>query len=132
MSRELKFRYTFKRKEDGHIWQLIASLKGIEEQSGQLPSMLENELWELVARDQYARLKDKTGTEIYEGDIVRYSQWNTKDGMSPMGSSGWRVGDIYFAGGRFLVSGNELWDTLTYRNVEVIGNIYETPELLER
>lgn len=68
--RDIKLRYTFKRKEDGHIFQLLTSICALEEGSGQIRSMLANNLWELVGRDLCIGLNYENATEIYEGDIV--------------------------------------------------------------
>lgn len=74
---------------------------------------------------QYTGLKDKNGKEIYEGDIVRVS------GHPFQGSI-----DI---DGNYEVGYNEYmelccgsWYLFKMRHwAEVIGNIYETPELME-
>lgn len=69
--REIKLRYTFRRKEDGHIYQIITSVIGLEEGCEHLKSMLyDNDLWELIGRDEYIFKKDKNGVEIYENDTV--------------------------------------------------------------
>lgn len=75
--------------------------------------------------------KDKNGVEIYAGDIVRYSNWNTVDGLSPLGTGNWKIGDVYFKDGRYVVRGNEIWNTLDYLNIEVIGNIYQNHDLIK-
>lgn len=68
---------------------------------------------------QYTSLKDKNKKEIYEGDIVR-TQNETEYDTEPLDEA------VYFGGGAFYpvsTAPSEAW--------EVIGNIYENPELLK-
>ena len=69
---------------------------------------------------QYTGLKDKNGKEIYEGDIVYIDD---------------EAINVVFEEGAFKVhtkyDGDWLLSELDLSNLEVIGNIYENPELLK-
>ncbi len=80
-------------------------------------------LSELLTQDgimQYTGLKDCKGKEIYEGDIVE----GRIDGMGTGHKHPvvWDNNDATYKFGHAMLGGSD---------VEVIGNIYENPELLE-
>jgi len=75
---------------------------------------------------QYTGVKDKNGVEIYEGDIVKLCRsygygWLSKGTVAQVK---WDNNELcYFLFNNFRLTKN--------KKVEIIGNIYENPELLE-
>ena len=73
---------------------------------------------------QFTGLKDKNGKEIYEGDVAEYEAWTGLD----RGEIVWGEKECaFFWAGK--TDCQPLGDI--YQDIEIIGNIYENPELLK-
>lgn len=126
--REIKFRAWDKSNEEMINFDEIEGINFEGEflyigTSKNLECMLGFEFAELM---QYTGLKDKHGKEIYEGDIIRYEH-------SAVGSI---VRVVQYKYGMYGVEGNVKGTQIPFANIlnstrEIIGNIYENPELLE-
>ena len=80
---------------------------------------------------EYTGLTDKNGTRIFEGDIVRYENYE------PFYDRSYLTKDkVVFADGEFTPIPKQYnceddYYSYEFRNFEVIGNIYDNPELLK-
>jgi len=125
MNRLIKFRVWDKRETKGmstqnmlydaqlhHLWQDFVDYPG----------------YELM---QYTGLTDKNGKDIYEGDIVQYNQNSSYDNMDFIAKwSDDKLGFIFQSNsGEQLV--NQTPHLNRFKHLEVVGNIFENPELLK-
>lgn len=79
---------------------------------------------------QYTGLLDKTGKEIYEGDFLKLNHWKSSDifDYTKPFIVKWEFGQINFKQGEH----NNFIGSLNGKlGMEIIGNIYENPELLK-
>lgn len=128
--REIKFR-AWEKKRKRMLWRTIFDREWYDYKDLSVGIALPEDR-NRVELMQYTGLKDKNGTEIYEGDIV----------LTKVNAGGihdepddWveESGEVYFEDGYFTVKGKLMSGTLAARNEnsEVIGNIYENKELLK-
>ena len=127
MTREIKFAFWNKQKKE--MWSVQSVDWKIREvcNGGDIASLDDGILL------QYTGLKDKNGKEIYEGDILKHI---------PAFEANYFV--KYLTGGFYLCPDNKdygeyfasLFAGYDYKNqcnsIEIIGNIYENPELLNK
>lgn len=81
---------------------------------------------------QYTGLKDKNDKEIYEGDILKGTTKGNSEEVLAITYVKWDRGQFDL----FTEMTSDSWEDALYNymqffDVEVIGNIYENPELLE-
>jgi uncharacterized phage protein (TIGR01671 family) len=125
MNREIKFRYFHKGEMiyiDLYNYNTGVLFKVYENQSKTSKFM------------QFTGLKDKNDNDIYEGDIVQWS--DEYDDLSENeivkavvkfsenDTLGWHFGKLR------KLTGNKLWCDLVPDSMEVIGNIYQNADIL--
>ena len=125
MGREIKFRAWFVESGTMYSWEDLINKIGLSEST-----FIETELWKPM---QFTGLKDKSGVEIYEGDIGIYHGWKVE--------VRWNGKMCYYYvefskqqfGSTYRINLHECYKTIKPYNLdlEVIGNIYENKELLK-
>lgn len=134
--REIKFRFwgdfrTFENNEEEKV-MLYGDTWAYEEYEP--INKIFKSVQENVIVMQYTGLKDKNDNEIYEGDIVKYFYDGRleKEGELIEDYTAEGIATIIFDGGCFMFNDNNFSSTFDSEyELEVIGNIYENPELKE-
>ena len=141
MNREIKFRVWDSTRNK--IWY-IGSTNGFENYTFALDFMkgwqvirckrvYASSEWSGDILMQFTGLRDRNGKEIYEGDIVKWSNRIYSVDLHNQ-TERYRCGvfAVEFQNGGFgNKCGEEFYHFFCYQNREVIGNIFENPELLK-
>lgn len=80
---------------------------------------------------QYTGLKDKNGKEIYEGDVVAPGDGRFKEVNGKQHDFSYVVKFEMFSAGDMGMDSYGFHFNPYWKSIEVIGNIYENPELLD-
>lgn len=78
--------------------------------------------------EQYTKLKDKNGVEIYEGDIIKAERNYNKNNYFKIGAVVFNEKNSCYEVDTHALNTKRL---SAYNNIEVIGNIHENKELLK-
>lgn len=138
--REIKFKLYLQNEETGAITSVEFNYAQIF--SGLAKEILEKNYprWFVIANCQYTGLHDKNGKEIYEGDVVSYpkepfvGKWVIEYVQQTMRFVFTK--DIKDKEAlTFMISSKRknrriIGDSI--QTIEIVGNIYEKPELIEK
>jgi len=108
-------RHTLEEMENGEHWEAMSDMPLLKK-------------FKLKHKRQYTGLKDGNGVEIYGGDIVEIIAGGDN------GPSFKMIGTVVFNEFEYCIETTDnYWPLVSWKcveQVEVIGNIYEHPELL--
>lgn len=81
---------------------------------------------------QFTGLLDSEGKEIFEGDILGYGNYRVFSVYWDSEAAAWSVIHILRTKEHGIIPGRNLLlkSVFNYGNIKIIGNIYESPELL--
>ena len=122
--REIKFKYGY--SDSINTFEKAFTLEEIE-QGLQFEEISDNPLlknYKIVYKRQYTGLNDKNGIEIYEGDIILWYGGALKH-IPIYSEVKWNREEARFS---FGCKANSAY---MFYNTEVVGNIYENPDLIK-
>jgi len=119
--RKIKFRVWHKARKQMTTWEEMLSVWGDHEVVEVIKGSDE---WETM---QFTGLKDKNEKEIYEGDIVEFIGHKNR-------VVSWTPDDHHYAGWYAMggIRPLPIYSGKEPNTIEVIGNIYENPELISK
>jgi len=119
MEREIKFRI----KNNDNNWIIFTPFhNGINVNDFKIETL-----------SQYIEKKDKNGKEIYDGDVVKLTT-NWISDIAPEREPTTSIEEVVFKEGAFILGRGGFLSNHFIKNgiIEVIGNIYDNPELLKQ
>lgn len=118
------YAYVFDKDMFAHILGKITEKHCIVEESGNFVIVDKTTIC------QYTGLTDKNGKKIWENDVVFVTDDDGNSGQIDTG-----IGEIDFLEGLWYINGrvqNSLYDINKCFQIEVIGNVFDNPEWIER
>lgn len=123
---EIKFKLYLQHEETGNITSVVFDYAEIF--SGGAKEILERDYkrYYVIGKGQYTNLKDRNGKEIYGSDILQTDYFPKPQIVSNISGMQFELN---------TVPNNDDWSPfkeIILDVIEIIGNIYENPELIEK
>ncbi len=124
--REIKFRQWIKSMKKFHYWGFIVESEAQSFHGKYFKEPLGPMDDDRRESQQYTGLKDKDGEKIYEGDIIKYDTL-----ASPQSKESVEWNEDISGFNPFVEYDSDCQVYVEMDTVEILGNIYENPDLLK-